>query len=443
MNRALRTLVPLAAAAALPLALSPAVAHAASSDSSYQTTLNPLNGSSGSGMATISLSGDQAQVNVSWSGLPADFDGGAYPHVQHIHIDGQGQCPSPSADQNGDGVVSVTEGAPSYGGIGTTLSTKGDTSPNAGTDITIAPSGGSTDYSRSIALDSSTVASLENGTAVVVVHGLDPSTLREGAEREERHRAEPAARGDLPRAVRRAVGDARRRRGHRHRQHERRRGHGSARSRRRRARPGGRRGDLRRPSSSGRRGLSPPEERSMMSAHARRRQHQGVLWTIALAAMVTGAVLLTLALRAQVGAPVAQSAGRIDPPGPAASAPPSASGSPGTARTEPSDGPTPARRQGPAPLGASPPRTISIAIGLTSKVNPIGLAEDGSIAVPQPGPLLDQAAWFQNSPTPGQPGPSVIEGHVDTESGPSVFFELGTVEPGQQVLVTRKDGSDD
>lgn len=178
-----------------------------------------------------------------------------------------------------------------------------------------------------------------------------------------------------------------------------------------------------------------------MSAHARRRQHQGVLWTIALAAMVTGAVLLTLALRAQVGAPVAQSAGRIDPPGPAASAPPSASGSPGTARTEPSDGPTPARRQGPAPLGASPPRTISIpAIGLTSKVNPIGLAEDGSIAVPQPGPLLDQAAWFENSPTPGQPGPSVIEGHVDTESGPSVFFELGTVEPGQQVLVTRKDG---
>ncbi len=179
MHIALRTLVPLAAAA-LGLVLAPATANAA--DASYQTTLNPLNGSNASGMATVSLSGDQAQINVSWSGLAAEFGGGAYPHVQHIHIDGQGQCPTPSADKDGDGVISTTEGAPAYGGIGTTLSTKGDTSPNAGTDIKIAPAGGSTDYSRSITLDTKTVSSLQNGTAVVVVHGLDPATLSKKAQ---------------------------------------------------------------------------------------------------------------------------------------------------------------------------------------------------------------------------------------------------------------------
>jgi hypothetical protein len=31
------------------------------------------------------------------------------------------------------------------------------------------------------------------------------------------------------------------------------------------------------------------------------------------------------------------------------------------------------------------------------------------------GPDLDHAAWFTTSPTPGQPGPAVIEGHVDIE----------------------------
>jgi hypothetical protein len=67
--------------------------------------------------------------------------------------------------QEHDGVVSTTGGAPFYGGIGTTLSLKGDTSPAAGTNIKIAPGGASTDYSRTITLDSKTVASIKDGTA--------------------------------------------------------------------------------------------------------------------------------------------------------------------------------------------------------------------------------------------------------------------------------------
>ncbi len=183
MRTSLRVLLPLAAAA-LPFAAMAAPATAATG-SSYQTTLNPLNKSTGSGMATVSLNGNQAVVKVSWTGLASTFGGGPYPHVQHIHIGGQGACPTIADDKNNDGVISTTEGGPAYGGIGTTLSTKGDTSPAAGTDIKIAPSGGSTSYSRSINLSSDTVSSLKSGKAVVVVHGLDPATLSEKAQNEK------------------------------------------------------------------------------------------------------------------------------------------------------------------------------------------------------------------------------------------------------------------
>ena len=183
MRKAIRTLVPLAAAA-VPFAFMVAPASAAGNDT-YQATLNPLNGSTASGMATVSLSGDTANIHVSWSGMPATFMGAAYPHVQHIHIGATGKCPTTAADKNGDGVISTTEGAPAYGGIGTTLSEKGDTSPKAGTDIKIAPSGASTDYNRTIKLSADTVSSLKAGTGVVVVHGLDPATLSKRAQNEK------------------------------------------------------------------------------------------------------------------------------------------------------------------------------------------------------------------------------------------------------------------
>lgn len=183
MHKVLRILVPLAAAAApLALAAGPATAD---SGSSYQATLNPLNHQSGSGMLMLTLNGNTAKVTESWSGLAGQFNGAPYPHVQHIHIGGQGVCPTASADKNGDGVVSTTEGAPAYGPIGTTLSVTGDTSPAAGTDIKIAPSGTSTHYSRTITLDPKVVQSLKNDTAVVVVHGDDPTTLSKKAQGEK------------------------------------------------------------------------------------------------------------------------------------------------------------------------------------------------------------------------------------------------------------------
>lgn len=155
------------------------------------------------------------------------------------------------------------------------------------------------------------------------------------------------------------------------------------------------------------------------------------LW-LALALLAVGVTLVAVAVSSQESAPPApRSLGRIDTGRPA----------PAVTSARPDRGGS-ATRAGKAPLAASPPRRISIpSIGVDSEVIRLGLAPDGTLAVPQPGPNLDKAAWFENSPTPGQPGPSIIEGHVDSESGPSVFFQLGRVRPGNRIEVTRADGT--
>ena len=145
----------------------PGIASAADGNS-YQAQLGAINGSGASGTFMMSLNGSTATITEHVSGLAATFSGNPYPHVQHIHIGAKGQCPDTSADTSKDGVISTTEGAPFYGAIGTTLSTSGDTSPAAGTTLTVAPSGASFDYKRTFALDSATLASVKAGTAVIV-----------------------------------------------------------------------------------------------------------------------------------------------------------------------------------------------------------------------------------------------------------------------------------
>jgi hypothetical protein len=184
MKKSQRILISMAAASAIA-AISPLASASADTGASYGATLSSINGSGGSGMLALALSGSTARVTEHWTGLAAKFGDAAYPHVQHIHIGAMGTCPTMSADANGDGVISTTEGASAYGGIGATLSVTGDTSPAAGTDIKIAPSGPSTDYSRTITLDSDTVAAIQGGTAVIVVHGLDPATLSKQAQGEK------------------------------------------------------------------------------------------------------------------------------------------------------------------------------------------------------------------------------------------------------------------
>lgn len=93
-------------------------------------------------------------------------------------------------------------------------------------------------------------------------------------------------------------------------------------------------------------------------------------------------------------------------------------------------------------LPASAPLAINIpAINVQSFLLRLGRTDDGALEVPPPGPDYDKAGWYENSPTPGALGPSVIAGHADSAaSGPSVFYRLGGLHPGDVVRVTRTDG---
>lgn len=97
----------------------------------------------------------------------------------------------------------------------------------------------------------------------------------------------------------------------------------------------------------------------------------------------------------------------------------------------------------PVSLPPSEPDAIDIpAIGVHSEMQQVGLTAEHTLEVPAPGPYYDHAAWYKHSVTPGAIGPSVIVGHVDSASGgPSVFFDLGKLRPGDEVLVTRRDGT--
>ncbi|MFC0678285.1 hypothetical protein ACFFGH_10580 [Lysobacter korlensis] len=164
------------------IALSAAPAMADHAEGMYGVTLNELNSSGATGEAWIEVVGSEATVTLTASGLAEEFDGNPYPHVQHIHIGAQGLCPDMDADENGDGIISTTEGGPSYGDIGTTLSVgDGNKEPDAGVNLEVAPAGSTIEYEETFELNEATQDALADGTAVIVVHGLDPATQPEGA----------------------------------------------------------------------------------------------------------------------------------------------------------------------------------------------------------------------------------------------------------------------
>ncbi|MEO3823283.1 hypothetical protein [Actinomadura sp. B10D3] len=169
----------LACAAATPVMAAPASAAdgTASRSVTYQAALEPLNHQNASGSLTLRLDGRRATIDEHFEGLTGTSEGMPYPHLQHIRGGGRGDCPTMAADENGDGIVSATEGAPFYGPVQTTLSVTGSTSAEAGTDVETAPTGAETDYTRVTTLDAATLRSLRAGTAVVVVHGVDPALL--------------------------------------------------------------------------------------------------------------------------------------------------------------------------------------------------------------------------------------------------------------------------
>ncbi len=96
----------------------------------------------------------------------------------------------------------------------------------------------------------------------------------------------------------------------------------------------------------------------------------------------------------------------------------------------------------PLSMDSSEPIAVRISsIDVSSDLHALGLADDGALDVPS-GDQYNQAAWYEGSPTPGEIGPAVIEGHVTSQgSVPSVFFDLGEVVTGDEIEVDREDGT--
>jgi hypothetical protein len=86
-----------------------------------------------------------------------------------------------------------------------------------------------------------------------------------------------------------------------------------------------------------------------------------------------------------------------------------------------------------APVAVSVPR-----LGLRSTLVQLRKQRTGALEVPKD---PAQAGWYVGSSHPGDPGPTVLAGHVDSRTGPGVFFHLDRLRKGDSIFVRRADGS--
>ncbi len=171
MKRALTTI----GAGGIAAVMLASPASAAHEGSVYRADLTELNdsGASGSGTLTVSPDGETMTVDLQAAGF--DLDG---PHAIHLHgiVDGNdvlaSSCPTSADDADGDGVLTVVEGAPRYGSVQISLTTEGDTSPQSALAVERYPAGTTIDYSRS-GIPIPDGLKPELGKLHFVVHGID------------------------------------------------------------------------------------------------------------------------------------------------------------------------------------------------------------------------------------------------------------------------------
>ena len=88
---------------------------------------------------------------------------------------------------------------------------------------------------------------------------------------------------------------------------------------------------------------------------------------------------------------------------------------------------------------AARPVWLSIpSIGIRTRLIHLGVNKDGTLQVPSSTAV---AGWYTGSPRPGTVGSAIIAGHVDSRTGPGIFFWLRTLRPGDRVYVGRADGT--
>jgi len=158
---------------------------------------------------------------------------------------------------------------------------------------------------------------------------------------------------------------------------------------------------------------------------------------LSLALFVAGVMLVFGGQDWRTGPPPAPSLEAIEAGDLPIAADPAAPGAPGASAEIGAGDSSPGVRM----LPRSRPTRLDIpAIGVRTSLMQLGLEEDGTIAVPPLG-RDEPAGWYRYLSAPGERGPAVILGHVDSaREGPAVFFRLGELAPGDQFTVDRADG---
>jgi hypothetical protein len=121
----------------------------------------------------------------------------------------------------------------------------------------------------------------------------------------------------------------------------------------------------------------------------------------------------------------------------------SQTGRPPTPVGKPTFAPVPVGKQAPVPLPsvrlvARPVSLVIPAIGVSTPLIHLGLTPTGALQVPS---STSVAGWYTGSARPGAIGSAVIAGHIDSLSGPGVFFRLRLLRQGNRVYVRRANGS--
>jgi Sortase domain len=87
----------------------------------------------------------------------------------------------------------------------------------------------------------------------------------------------------------------------------------------------------------------------------------------------------------------------------------------------------------------SPPIHLTVpSIGVSTALQRLTLARDGSLQAPT---KWEVAGWYAGGIVPGEVGPAVIAGHIDSTRGPAVFYRLHELRAGATISVTEQNGT--
>lgn len=87
--------------------------------------------------------------------------------------------------------------------------------------------------------------------------------------------------------------------------------------------------------------------------------------------------------------------------------------------------------------GIIPERIEIPSIGVDAAAESLGLLENGEMAVPE---SIDDTSWYEPGYKVGAPGNSVIAGHVSDIVDAGVFFDLHTLNKGDEIIIHGTEG---